>query len=181
MTLPYLLFFMMNTFCHPAYSAYIQPATTMQLANESSQIVPLQVTEEYPKCFEVALIRSRMADSRDCQRAVMMLPTTDDSGDFNSDSGTPNQFLLPVSKIYKSCNVTVSMDRGLQDQCSWSTIESMAFQLVQTCSAGYYPDGVSGGINFVGKRGHIRVAMGKIGYILTEINVTASSGGIATS
>lgn len=178
--LPYFFLFVVNLLFGPAYSAYTQPAATMQSANQGSEYVPLQVLDQYPKCFDVGW-RSQQAESRDCLRAIMMLPTTDDSGEFNSDSGIPNQFLLPVTKVHKTCNVTISILHGLRDECSWTTIAGVAGRLVQTCSSGYYPNGNSGGYTYVGRKSHIRVVMGRVGLILSENNTTDSSGGSATA
>ncbi|KAL6717252.1 hypothetical protein ACLMJK_005167 [Lecanora helva] len=178
----YLLLIVFCVLFHTSNSAYIGPATLMQPANLGNGALPLQVIGQYPECFPVAIIGSRLAESRDCLIAVMMLPTSDDSGEFHSDSrATPNQFFLPLSKIHGTCNVTVSIEQGLRDQCSWSTISMVADQLARACSAGYYPNGKSGGITVAGKRSQIRISMGKIGHILSELNTTTSSGSNATS
>ena len=177
MIFPYLFIVVTTLTVNFARSALILPVATTQLINQTSEYVPFEVGdgEKWPECFPPALIGSRLAESRDCLLASMMLSTADDSGFFNSNGDIPDQFLLPVTKVHGTCNVTVSIDKGITDQCSWSTIENVASQLVQACSAGYYPNGKSGGITRVGRRGQIRVAMGKIGQILSIQNTTGSS------
>ena len=144
-------------------AALILPFLTPQASNQSIQLSSL-VSPDYPECYPTALIKSRKADSRECLRAVMMLPTTDESGFFNSDHlGKIDQFLLPVTKISGSCNVTISIPHGLMDESSWSTISSVADQLNTVCSSGYYPNSQSGGVTVTGRNGHIRVTLGRVG------------------
>jgi len=95
-----------------AFTASVLPVATADLANKTGSLVALGVGEEYPECFPPALFSSRLAESRDCLHAVMMLPTIDDIGLFNSDGARPDQFVLPLTKIYRTCNVTVSI-------CAW--------------------------------------------------------------
>lgn len=177
----YLSFVVMALLLGPAFTALVPPVATADLANKTGSLVALGVGEEYPECFPPALFSSRLAESRDCLHAVMMLPTIDDIGFFNSDGARPDQFVLPLTKIYRTCNVTVSIAHGVVDECSWSTISNVAGQLVQTCSAGYYPNGKSGGITVVGKSSHIRLAMGKIGHDLGALDMTDSAIGKLTS
>ena len=169
--------------------AVLDLPTVLQSKNQSSGVGPLGVPPVYPECFPPELFKSRLADSRDCLRSVMMLPTSGDSGTFRNGRIIPtipdsDQFLLPLSRVHGQCNVTVSIAESVSDECSWGTISNVANQLAQTCSKGYYPNGKSGGVTYTGREKYIRVSMGHVGFILDsyyDYYTTTSSGNVSTS
>ena len=186
MTFSCFVLVVMGIFLSESALAALSLPTRLQLENQTGNGSSLGVPPNYPDCFPPELIKSRLADSRDCLFSVMMLPTSGDSGTFRNGRVIPtvpesDPFVLPLSKVHGQCNVTVSIAEFTSDECSWGTISSVANQLAQTCSKGYYPNGKSGGITYTGKERKIRVSMGKVGFNLDAYSPTASSGSVSTS
>ena len=111
-------------------------------------------------CWPSSLRGSRLADTRDCLQAALLLPDGSDPGDFHN--GNPvNDFKLPVAKTHQSCTATVSLPQGARDRSSWDHISYVASQMGAICSIGQYPIGQTGGVTNVGTRNSIRVTLEK--------------------
>lgn len=147
-----------------AFSIIRASASTILLLNSTSLDADISYGNADLDCYPAQIYRSRLAETRDCLRAVMYLPTDDEAGVFHV-SGPYNHFLLPVTRIFETCNATVSITGGLEDYSSWTTISNVAAQLVATCSVGYFPTGKSGGVTGLGRDGFIRISIEKVGYV----------------
>ena len=115
-------------------------------------------------CWPSSLRGSRLADTRDCLQAALLLPEGSDPGDFHN--GNPvNDFSLPLARTHQSCTATVSLTQGARDRSSWDHISYVASQMAVICSKGQYPVGQTGGVTNIGTRGSIRVSLEKVGKI----------------
>ena len=111
-------------------------------------------------CWPSSFRGSRLADTRDCLQAALLLPDGSDPGDFHN--GNPvNDFKLPVAATHESCTATVSLPQGARDRSSWDHISYVASQMGVICSKGQYPIGQTGGVTNVGTRNSIRVTLEK--------------------
>ena len=109
-------------------------------------------------CYRPTMRGSRLAATRDCLQAALLLPDGSDPGDFHE--GNPyNDFQLPVLTTYGSCAATVSLTGGAQDRSSWDHISYVASQMAAICSVGQYPVGQTGGVTSAGYSNKIRVTL----------------------
>ena len=164
------------------HGAYIRQAASVPSISNTNGSVSLEIPPRFPDCFPPAPFGSKLADTRDCLNAIMSLPTTGLRGEFHSDEDrASDQFKLPVTRTYNHCVVTVSIRKGLHDECSWNTISNVAGQLASTCSAGYFPNGKSGGKAFTGDLAWIQIIMGNKAYPLEAQDTTGQQQQSATS
>ena len=121
-------------------------------------------------CWPSSMRGSRLADTRDCLQAALLLPDGSDPGDFHN--GNPvNDFRLPVAVTHETCMATVSLPQGAWDRSSWDHISYVASQMGAICSHGSYPVGRTGGVTNVGIRNSIRVTLEravKVGDVSTQ-------------
>lgn len=121
-------------------------------------------------CWPSSLRGSRLADTRDCLQAALLLPDGSDPGDFHN--GNPvNDFRLPVAVTHESCTATVSLPQGARDRSSWDHISYVASQMGVICNKGQYPIGQTGGVTNVGTGNSIRVTLekaAKVGDVSSE-------------
>ena len=111
-------------------------------------------------CWPSSLRGSRLADTRDCLQAALLLPDGSDPGDFHN--GNPiNDFSLPIVRTHQSCTATVSLPPGARDRSSWDHISYVASQMGAICSHGQYPIGQTGGVTYAGTRNSIRLSLEK--------------------
>lgn len=152
-------------------------------SNSASLLNQTVLTTPGADCFPPSFFSAELANSKDCAAATMKLPTSDEHGTFNSDSGTYDIFLLPLSKVSGKCNVTVSIRPGRREGSSWSAISNVAGQLGIVCSNGYFPNGNSGGITYMGAKGQIQILMEKTGAPPRNLRNVADGdgGGVGTS
>ncbi|KAL9069449.1 MAG: hypothetical protein Q9161_005500 [Pseudevernia consocians] len=109
-------------------------------------------------CYQPTIRGSRLAATRDCLQAALLLPDGSDAGYFHV--GIPdNDFRLPMVKNYGSCLATVSLTEAPQDRSSWDHISYVASQMAAICSVGQYPFGQTGGVTSAGYLNSIRVTL----------------------
>lgn len=109
-------------------------------------------------CYPPTIRGSRLAATRDCLQAALLLPDGSDPVYFHS--GNPDDDLrLPVVKTYDSCLATVSLLGAARDRSSWDHISYVASQMAAICSVGQYPIGQTGGVTLAGYGNHIRITL----------------------
>lgn len=110
------------------------------------------------KCWPPERRGSRLAATRDCLQAALLLPDGSDAGNFHN--GNPaDGFKLPVVMPYDSCVATVSLPNGVQDRSSWDHVSYVASQMAAICAIGQYPVGQTGGVTTAGVGNNIRVSL----------------------
>ena len=168
-----LLFLAMTFTLFAPIRASTAPPTTQE--NRTAEYMTPGRYDTVTQCFYQS---PKLAKTRDCLYAVLLLPTYDDAGFFNSDQQSqpskPNNKRLPHQVIFGSCNLTISIPEDYHIQCSWGTTLTMAGHLNQLCSVGPFPQGQSGGVTWVGDPKKIRISMGKVGTVLTGENSIGS-------
>ena len=113
-------------------------------------------------CWPASLRGSRLASTRDCLQAALLVPDGADSGVFHQGN-PPDIYRLPIAEKYQTCQVIVSMAGTNFDKTSWDHISYSASQMIAICSTGQYPLGQSGGVMYVGSRNLIRISVEKVG------------------
>lgn len=110
------------------------------------------------KCWPPERRGSRLAATRDCLQAALLLPDGSDPGNFHN--GNPDdEFKLPIVSPYESCVATVSVPNGVRDRSSWDHISYVASQMAVICVVGQYPFGQTGGVTTAGVGNNIRVSL----------------------
>ena len=133
------------------------PTLSLNLTDLDSNVAAIKTGVN---CWPSSLRGSRLADTRDCLQAALLLPDGSDPGDFHL--GNPmNDFHLPVVVTHQSCTATVSLSPGTRDRSSWDHISYVASQMGAICSIGQYPIGKTGGVTNAGTRNSIRVSLEK--------------------
>lgn len=141
--------------------------TTILLINHSLALptIPLNTTnltgmKTSVVCHPSTIFGSRLADTRDCLQAALLLPDGADPGLFHTGHTPSDDFELPVAETYGSCVATVVVS-GV-DRSSWDHISWIAAQMIAICSTGQFPQGQTGGITYAGSKGKIRVSVERV-------------------
>ena len=144
-------------------ASYANPLPTLSI-NSTDLDGTLTAIKTGVNCWPSSFRASRLAATRDCLQAALLLPDGPDPGDFHN--GRPdNGFSLPLSRTFESCTAIVSLINQPVDRSSWDHISYVASTMAAVCSKGQYPIGQTGGVTTVGVRNSIRVSIERVGSV----------------
>ena len=136
-------------------------ALSTLIVNSTDSNIPLAAVKTGVNCWPSVIRGSRLAATKDCLQAALLLPEGSDAGEFRN--GNPiEEYRLPLVRKFETCAASVSLEAGSWDRSSWDHISYVASQMALICVQGQYPSGQTGGVTYLGSRNLIRLSLERV-------------------